>query len=67
MLPSFYFSFCRDDVLISIFCVQEELRKAERKNRDEFRKLMEDHVAEGTLTAKSQWREYCMKVSISVP
>ncbi|KAJ0078058.1 hypothetical protein Patl1_37327 [Pistacia atlantica] len=41
---------------------KEELRKAERKNRDEFRKLMEGHVADGTLTAKSHWRDYCMKV-----
>ncbi|PON86839.1 WW domain containing protein [Trema orientale] len=41
---------------------KEELRKAERKNRDEFRKLMEDHVAEGILTAKTHWRDYCMKV-----
>ncbi|XP_044489433.1 pre-mRNA-processing protein 40A-like [Mangifera indica] len=41
---------------------KEELRKAERKNRDEFRKLMEDHVTAGTLTAKSHWRDYCMKV-----
>ncbi|CAK9144981.1 unnamed protein product [Ilex paraguariensis] len=40
----------------------EELRKAERKNRDEFRKLMEGHVAAGTLTAKTHWRDYCMKV-----
>ncbi|PON40510.1 WW domain containing protein [Parasponia andersonii] len=43
---------------------KEELRKTERKNRDEFRKLMEDHVAEGTLTAKTHWRDYCMKASI---
>ncbi|EXB62121.1 Pre-mRNA-processing factor 40-A-like protein [Morus notabilis] len=41
---------------------KEELRKAERKNRDEFRKLMEDHVAAGTLTAKTHWRDYCVKV-----
>ncbi|PQQ02432.1 pre-mRNA-processing protein 40A isoform X4 [Prunus yedoensis var. nudiflora] len=41
---------------------QEELRKTERKNRDDFRKLMEEHLAAGTLTAKSHWRDYCMKV-----
>ncbi|KAM1031140.1 hypothetical protein ACFX2C_034971 [Malus domestica] len=41
---------------------KEELRKAERKNRDEFRKLMEEHLTEGTLTFKTQWRDYCMKV-----
>ncbi|KAL0412637.1 UNVERIFIED_CONTAM: Pre-processing protein 40A [Sesamum radiatum] len=40
----------------------EEQRKAERKNRDEFRKLMEEHVASGILTANSHWRDYCMKV-----
>lgn len=40
----------------------EEQRKAERKNRDEFRKLMEEHVAGGILTANSHWRDYCMKV-----
>ncbi|XP_048336342.2 pre-mRNA-processing protein 40A isoform X2 [Ziziphus jujuba] len=41
---------------------KEELRKVERKNRDQFRKLMEDNVAAGLLTAKTHWREYCMKV-----
>uniref|UniRef100_A0A2N9IY25 FF domain-containing protein n=1 Tax=Fagus sylvatica TaxID=28930 RepID=A0A2N9IY25_FAGSY len=41
---------------------KEELRKMERKNRDEFRKLMEEHVTAGTLTAKTHWRDYCMKV-----
>lgn len=41
---------------------KEELRKAERKNRDDFRKLMEDHVASGILTAKAYWRDYFMMV-----
>ncbi|XP_065872403.1 pre-mRNA-processing protein 40A-like [Euphorbia lathyris] len=41
---------------------KEELRKAERKNRDEFRKLLEEHVAAGTLTAKTNWRDYYLKV-----
>ncbi|XP_056159356.1 pre-mRNA-processing protein 40A-like isoform X1 [Syzygium oleosum] len=41
---------------------KEEMRKAERKNRDEFRKLMEEHVAAGTLTAKTLWRDYYMTV-----
>ncbi|KAK6945962.1 FF domain [Dillenia turbinata] len=41
---------------------KEELRKGERKNRDDFRKLMEEHVASGILTAKSHWRDYCLKV-----
>ncbi|GMI77379.1 pre-mRNA-processing protein 40A [Hibiscus trionum] len=41
---------------------KEQLRRAERKNRDAFRKLMEDHVADDTLTAKTCWRDYCLKV-----
>ncbi|XP_048134801.1 pre-mRNA-processing protein 40A-like isoform X2 [Rhodamnia argentea] len=41
---------------------KEEMRKAERKNRDEFRKLMEEHVAAGTLTAKTLWRDYYVMV-----
>ncbi|GFZ16863.1 pre-mRNA-processing protein 40B [Actinidia rufa] len=40
----------------------EELRKSERKNRDDFRKLMEGHVVSGILTAETHWRDYCMKV-----
>ncbi|XP_039038776.1 pre-mRNA-processing protein 40A-like [Hibiscus syriacus] len=46
---------------------KEELRKTERKNRDEFRKLMEEHVAAATLTAKTHWRDYCMMVKDSPP
>ncbi|XVF44953.1 hypothetical protein PTKIN_Ptkin02bG0164500 [Pterospermum kingtungense] len=46
---------------------KEELRKAERKNRDEFRKLMEGHIASATLTAKTHWRDYCMMVKDSPP
>ena len=42
--------------------MQEQLRKAERKNRDDFRKLMEEHVAAGILTAKTHWRDYYMEV-----
>ncbi|KAF2320867.1 hypothetical protein GH714_031427 [Hevea brasiliensis] len=41
---------------------KEELRKTERKNRDEFRKLLEEHVAAGSLTAKTHWRDYYLKV-----
>ncbi|KAL6269073.1 hypothetical protein ACE6H2_025984 [Prunus campanulata] len=41
---------------------KEQLWRVERKNRDEFQKLMEEHVADGTLTAKTPWRDYCMKV-----
>ncbi|KAM3321445.1 hypothetical protein P3S67_008647 [Capsicum chacoense] len=43
----------------------EELRKAERKNRDEFRKLMEEHVAAGILNAKTNWRDYCINVNFA--
>ncbi|XP_078442394.1 pre-mRNA-processing protein 40A [Wolffia australiana] len=41
---------------------KEQLRRAERKNRDEFRKLLEEHVAAGILTARTHWRDYCLKV-----
>ncbi|KAJ4701578.1 pre-mRNA-processing protein 40A [Melia azedarach] len=41
---------------------KEKLRRTERKNRDAFRKLMEEHVADGSLTAKAHWRDYCSKV-----
>lgn len=44
---------------------KEEARKAERRNRDEFRKLMEGHVSDGTLIAKTLWREYHAKVKDS--
>ncbi|KAI3685869.1 hypothetical protein L6452_35130 [Arctium lappa] len=45
---------------------KEHIKRVERKNRDEFRKMMEEHVISGTLTAKSQWRDYCQKVKESV-
>ncbi|KAK7280237.1 hypothetical protein RJT34_25299 [Clitoria ternatea] len=41
---------------------KEELRKTERKNRDDFRKLMEEHITSGILTAKTHWRDYFSKV-----
>ncbi|KDP41586.1 hypothetical protein JCGZ_15993 [Jatropha curcas] len=41
---------------------KEQRRRAERKNRDAFRKLLEDHVADGSLTAKTHWLDYCLKV-----
>ncbi|XP_021850029.1 pre-mRNA-processing protein 40A isoform X3 [Spinacia oleracea] len=44
---------------------KEQLRRAERKNRDEFRKVLEADVAAGVLTAKSIWRDYCAKVKES--
>ncbi|WOL13200.1 pre-mRNA-processing protein 40A-like isoform X1 [Canna indica] len=41
---------------------KEQLRRAERKNRDEFRKLMEEHVSAGVLTARTHWRDYFVQV-----
>lgn len=41
---------------------KEEVRKSERRNRDEFRKLLDGHVADGTLTAKTKWFDYHAKV-----
>ncbi|XAR61994.1 hypothetical protein NMG60_11016563 [Bertholletia excelsa] len=46
---------------------KEQLKRTERRNRDEFRKMMEEHVAAGVLTAKTHWRDYCMKVKDSAP
>ncbi|XP_020581974.1 pre-mRNA-processing protein 40A [Phalaenopsis equestris] len=46
---------------------REQLRRQERKNRDAFRKLMEGDIAAGVLTAKTHWRDYCMKVKDSAP
>ncbi|KAI0499429.1 hypothetical protein KFK09_020332 [Dendrobium nobile] len=45
--------------------LREQLRRQERKNRDAFRKLMEGDIAAGILTAKTHWRDYCMKVKDS--
>ncbi|KAF0919608.1 hypothetical protein E2562_030724 [Oryza meyeriana var. granulata] len=44
---------------------KEQQRRQERKNRDEFRKMLEEHVAEGMLTAKTRWRDYCAQVKDS--
>ncbi|KAM6543363.1 hypothetical protein CsatB_007810 [Cannabis sativa] len=41
---------------------KDHLRRVERKNRDEFRKLMEEHIVTGILTARTYWRDYCLKV-----
>ncbi|XP_074557223.1 pre-mRNA-processing protein 40A-like isoform X3 [Curcuma longa] len=46
---------------------KEQIRRSERKNRDEFRRLMEDHVASGVLTAKTQWRDYFAQVKDLAP
>ncbi|KAI4367140.1 hypothetical protein MLD38_022910 [Melastoma candidum] len=41
---------------------KEELRKVERKNRDEFRKLLEEHVSSGNINALTEWRDFYDKV-----
>lgn len=41
---------------------KEQLRRAERKNRDAFRKMIEEHIAAGMLTAKTYWRDYWQMV-----
>ncbi|KAL0366295.1 UNVERIFIED_CONTAM: Pre-processing protein 40A [Sesamum radiatum] len=51
----------RLDKLDRLEIFQEQLRRVERKNRDAFRKMMEEHIAAGTLTAKTHWRDYCQK------
>lgn len=43
---------------------KEQVKRVERKNRDEFRKMMEEDVASGTFTAKTLWFDYCQKASI---
>ncbi|PWA46079.1 pre-mRNA-processing protein 40A [Artemisia annua] len=45
---------------------KERIKRVERKNRDEFRKMLDEHVVSGTLNAKTQWRDYCPKVKESV-
>jgi pre-mRNA-processing factor 40 len=42
--------------------MQEQARRQDRKNRDEFRKMLEEHVADGTITARTRWRDYCAQV-----
>ncbi|KAG8045070.1 hypothetical protein GUJ93_ZPchr0008g13208 [Zizania palustris] len=44
---------------------KEQLRRQERKCRDEFRMMLEEHVAEGILTTKTRWRDYCAQVKDS--
>lgn len=62
----FFFSLIDFLTFLIFNLIQEEQRKVERKNRDEFRKLMEEHVASGILTAKTLWRDYCSKVCICI-
>lgn len=45
---------------------KEHIKRVERKNRDEFRKMLDGHVVSGILNAKTQWRDYCQKVKESV-
>nr|XP_043636190.1 pre-mRNA-processing protein 40A isoform X3 [Erigeron canadensis] len=45
---------------------KEHIKRAERKNRDMFRKLMDEHVISGMLNAKTQWCDYCQEVKASV-
>lgn len=33
---------------------------AEQNNHDEFRKLLEGHVAAGIFTVKTHWHDYCL-------
>ncbi|XP_057863573.2 pre-mRNA-processing protein 40A isoform X2 [Cryptomeria japonica] len=40
---------------------KEQLRRKEHKNRDEFRKLIEEHKSSGLLTAKTIWSNYFSK------
>eukprot|EP01018_Ginkgo_biloba_P017493 Gb_14217 [translate_table: standard] len=44
---------------------KEQLRRKEHKNRDDFRKLMEEHKASGMLVAKMNWSDYYIKVKDS--
>ncbi|CAO2183797.1 unnamed protein product [Urochloa humidicola] len=46
--------------------IQKELvRRQERKNRDGFRKMVEEHVSDGTITARTRWRDYCAQIKKS--
>eukprot|EP00250_Pteridium_aquilinum_P017304 c23561_g1_i3 orf=1143-4538(-) len=42
--------------------LKEQQRRKERKNRDDFRKLMEEHRASGLLHAHVPWRDYIVMV-----
>ncbi|KAK4801889.1 hypothetical protein SAY86_000092 [Trapa natans] len=45
---------------------KEQTRRNERKNRDDFRKLVEEDVSAGILTAKTHWQDYCLKIRDSM-
>ncbi|CAO2165121.1 unnamed protein product [Urochloa humidicola] len=44
---------------------KEQVRRQERKNRDGFRKMLEEHVSDGTITARTRWRDYCAQIKKS--
>ncbi|CAN6162283.1 unnamed protein product [Urochloa humidicola] len=44
---------------------KEQVRRQERKNRDGFRKMLEEHVSDGTLNARTRWRDYCSQIKES--
>lgn len=43
---------------------KEKKRRQERKNRDAFRDLMNEHKAAGELSAKTKWKDYLETVRI---
>lgn len=48
--------------------VQEQQRRKERKNRDEFRKLLTEHRESGILNARLTWKDYIATANvISLP
>lgn len=57
------FLICVLNFIIFFTEFKEQIKRVERKNRDEFRKMMEEDVASGTFTAKTLWFDYCQKVS----
>ncbi|CAL4963334.1 unnamed protein product [Urochloa decumbens] len=44
---------------------KEQVKRQERKNRDGFCKMLEEHAADGTLTARTRWRDYCAQIKES--
>ncbi|KAI5061875.1 hypothetical protein GOP47_0022414 [Adiantum capillus-veneris] len=44
--------------------LKEQQRRKERKNRDDFRKLMEEHRVTGVLHAHVPWRDYLVMVTV---
>jgi hypothetical protein len=46
---------------------KEKKRRQERKNRDAFRDLMNEHKAAGELSAKTKWKDYLEKARVPGP